>query len=87
MLRRCAEQDIGWIIGKTVHDIDGPHRWMRPYYYSLRRFGNDLKDAWVCGEMFHNMPYQKRLHEELPKCLKICEEFDMLYIGSYSRNV
>jgi dihydropyrimidine dehydrogenase (NAD+) subunit PreA len=84
LLRRCAEQGIGWIIGKTVHKIDGPHSWPRPYFYSLRRFGNDLKDAWICGQMFHNMPYEKWLHEELPKCLKTCEEFDMLYIGSCS---
>jgi len=84
LLRRCAEQGIGWIIGKTVHKIDGPHRWPRPYFYSLRRFGNDLKDAWVCSQMFHNMPYEKWLNEELPKCLKTCEEYGVLYIGSCS---
>lgn len=84
LLRRCVEQGIGWIIGKTVHEIDGPHRWPRPYFYSLRRFGNDLKDAWVCSQMFHNMPYRKWLEEELPKCLETCEEFDVLFIGSCS---
>jgi hypothetical protein len=47
LLRRCAEQGIGWIIGKTVHKIDGPHRWPRPYFYSLKRFGKDLADAWI----------------------------------------
>jgi dihydropyrimidine dehydrogenase (NAD+) subunit PreA len=84
LLRRCAEQGIGWIIGKTVHEIDGPHRWPRPYFYSLRRFGPDLRDAWVCSQMFHNMPYRKWLHEELPRCLKACAEYDMLFIGSCS---
>ena len=84
LLRRCVEQGIGWIIGKTVHEIDGPHRWPRPYFYSLRRFGSDLKDAWVCSQMFHNMPYRKWLEEELPKSLKTCEAYDVLFIGSCS---
>ena len=82
LLRRCAEQGIGWIIGKTVHRIDGPHRWPRPYFYSLKRFGKDLADAWICSQMFHNKPYEKWRDEELPKCLKTCEEHDMLFIGS-----
>lgn len=84
LLRRSAEQGIGWIIGKTVHKIDGPGRWPLPYFYSLRRFGEDLSDAWVCSQMFHNMPYEKWLEEEVPKCLKACEEYDMLFIGSCS---
>jgi dihydropyrimidine dehydrogenase (NAD+) subunit PreA len=84
LLRRCAEQGIGWIIGKTVHRIDGPHSWPRPFFYSLRRFGHDLKDSWVCSQMFHNMSYEKWLNEELPKCLKTCEEFDLLFIASCS---
>jgi dihydropyrimidine dehydrogenase (NAD+) subunit PreA len=84
LLRRCAEQGIGWIVGKTVHRIDGPHRWPRPYFYSLKRFGNDLADTWVCSQMFHNKPYEKWRDEELPKCLKACEEHDMLFIGSCS---
>ncbi len=84
MLKRCAEEGAGWIVGKTVHEIEGPQSWPRPYYYSLRRFGADLKDAWVCSEMFHHMPYRRWLHEELPQCLKTCDEFDMLFIGSCS---
>lgn len=84
LLRRCAEQGIGWIIGKTVHKIDGPHRWPRPYFYSLKRFGKDLADAWICSQMFHNKPYEKWRDEELPRCLKTCEEHDMLFIGSCS---
>jgi dihydropyrimidine dehydrogenase (NAD+) subunit PreA len=84
LLRRCVEQGIGWIIGKTVHRIDGPHRWPRPYFYSLRRFGKDLRDAWVCSQMFHNMPYDRWLGEELPRCLKTCAEHDVLFIGSCS---
>jgi len=39
LIRRCTEQGIGWIIGKTVHKIDGPQRWPRPNFFSLRRFG------------------------------------------------
>jgi len=84
LLRRCVDQGVGWIIGKTVHKIDGPHRWPRPYFYSLRRFGKDLKDAWVCSQMFHNIPYEKWLDQELPKCLKTCAENDVLFIGSCS---
>jgi hypothetical protein len=47
LVRRCADQGIGRIIGKTDHKIDGPYRWSRPYFYSLRRFGKYLKDAWI----------------------------------------
>jgi dihydropyrimidine dehydrogenase (NAD+) subunit PreA len=84
LLRRCVDQGIGWIIGKTVHRIDGPHRWPRPYFYSLKRFGRDLADAFVCSQMFHNMPYEKWRDEELPRSLKTCEERDVLFIGSCS---
>lgn len=84
LLRRCAEQGIGWIIGKTVHKIDGPDRWPRPFFYSLNRFGNDLKDAWICSQMFHHMSYEEWMEKELPKSLKTCEEFGMLFIGSCS---
>jgi dihydropyrimidine dehydrogenase (NAD+) subunit PreA len=84
LVRRCAEQGVGWIVGKTVHRIDGPNRWPRPYFYSLRRFGVDLKDAWVCGQMFHHMPYERWLAEELPATLQVCREHGMLFIGSCS---
>ncbi|MCJ7683988.1 MAG: 4Fe-4S binding protein [Desulfobacteraceae bacterium] len=46
--------------------------------------GNDLSDAWICSQMFHNKPYEKWLREELPGCLKVCEDHDMLFIGSCS---
>ena len=64
LAKRVVEQGIGWLVGKTVHKIDGPNRWPRPYFYSLRRFGNDLKDSWVCGQMFHNQPYEEWLEKE-----------------------
>jgi dihydropyrimidine dehydrogenase (NAD+) subunit PreA len=67
-----------------VHKIDGPDRWPRPYFYSLRRFGADLRDAWVCSQMFHNLPYERWLGEELPKLLRLCAENDVLFIGSCS---
>ncbi len=84
LIRRCGEQGIGWIIGKTVHKIDGPHRWPRPFFYSLKRFGSDLKDSWVCSQMFHNIPYEQWLEKELPKSLQTCKEMDTLFIGSCS---
>jgi len=34
--------------------------------------------------MFHNKPYEKWRDEELPKCLKACDEHGMLFIGSCS---
>ena len=84
LIERFSSTGIGWIVGKTVHKIDGVHRWPRPYFYSLKHFGSDMKDVWICSQMFHNMPYEKWLDEELPKCLKICEDNDILYIGSVS---
>lgn len=84
LIERFSETGIGWIIGKTVHKIDGVHRWPRPFFYSLRHFGNDMKDVWICSQMFHNMPYEKWLDEELPKCLKVCKDHGVLYIGSVS---
>jgi len=47
LFKRCADQGIGWIIEKTVHKIDSLHRWPRPCFYSLKRFGRDLADAFV----------------------------------------
>ncbi|MDQ1335133.1 MAG: 4Fe-4S binding protein [Thermodesulfobacteriota bacterium] len=84
LLRRCVEQGIGWIIGKTVHQIDGPHRWPRPYFYSLKRFGKELGDAFVCSQMFHNMPYERWRDDELPRCLETCRVHNVLFIGSCS---
>jgi len=84
LLKRVVQQGIGWIIGKTVHKIDGPHRWPRPYFYSLKRFGKDLADAWICSQMFHHKPYEKWRDEDLPECLKVCEKHGVLFIASCS---
>jgi dihydropyrimidine dehydrogenase (NAD+) subunit PreA len=84
LARRVADQGVGWIVGKTVHRINGPHRWPRPYFFSLRRFGPDLRDAWTCGQMFHHMPYERWLADELPATLEVCREHDMLFVGSCS---
>ena len=65
--KRVIDQGIGWLTGKTIHDIDGPHHWPRPYFYSLKQFGPDLRDAWVCSQMFHNMPYDQYMEDEAPK--------------------
>ena len=84
LAKRVIEQGIGWLTSKTVHKIDGPHRWPRPYFYSLKHFGPELRDSWVCSEMFHNMPYDEWLETEGPKTLKICRDNDVLYIPSVS---
>ena len=84
LAKRVIDQGIGWLIGKTVHKIDGPHRWPRPYFYSLKKFGNDLKDSWVCSQMFHNMPYEQYMETEGPATLKICNDNDVLFIASVS---
>ena len=82
LARRVAEQGIGWLVGKTVHRIDGPHRWPRPHFYSLRRFGPELRDAFVSSQMFHHLPYDRWLAEELPATLEVCREHGVLFIGS-----
>ena len=82
LVARVAEQGIGWLIGKTVHRIDGPHRWPRPHFYSLRRFGSELRDAFVSSQMFHHLPYEHWLAEELPATLEVCRRHDVLFMGS-----
>jgi len=84
LAKRCIDQGCGWIIGKTVHEIDGPHIWPRPYFYSLKKFGPELKDSWVCSQMFHNMPYHEWLETEGPATLKLCRQNDVLFIASVS---
>lgn len=79
---RVAEQGIGWLVGKTVHRIDGPHRWPRPHFYSLRRFGPELRDAFISSQMFHHLPYERWLNEELPATLEVCRKHGVLFIGS-----
>jgi dihydropyrimidine dehydrogenase (NAD+) subunit PreA len=84
LAKRVIEQGAGWLVGKTVHKIDGPHRWPRPYFYSLKKFGPELKDSWVCSQMFSNMPYDEWIEKEGPKILKVCEENNCLFIASVS---
>ena len=57
--KRVVDQGIGLLTSKTIHKIDGPHHWPRPYCYSLKQFGPEMKDAWVCSQMFSNMPYEQ----------------------------
>ncbi|MBQ6582497.1 MAG: 4Fe-4S binding protein [Mogibacterium sp.] len=80
--KRVIDQGIGWLTSKTVHDIDGPHHWPRPYFYSLKQFGPDMRDAWVCSQMFHNMPYEQFLEDEGPKLVKLCHDNGVMFIGS-----
>lgn len=82
LAKRVIEQGIGFLTAKTVHKIDGPHRWPRPFFYSLKKFGPELKDSWVCSQMFHNMPYDQWLETEGPKTLKLCRQNDVLFIAS-----
>ncbi|TEB07633.1 NAD-dependent dihydropyrimidine dehydrogenase subunit PreA [Pelotomaculum schinkii] len=84
LAKRVIDQGIGWLVGKTVHKIDGPHRWPRPYFYSLKHFGPELRDSWVCSQMFHNMPYEKYMETEGPATLKVCNDNDVLFIASVS---
>jgi hypothetical protein len=87
LAKRVIDQGIGWLVGKTVHKIDGPHRWPRPYFYSLKHFGPELRDSWVCSQMFHNMPYEKYMETEGPATLKVCNDNDVLFIASVSGSV
>jgi len=82
LAKRVIDQGIGWLTAKTCHKIDGPHRWPRPYFYSLKKFGPELKDSWVCSQMFHNMPYEQWLETEGPKTLKLCRDNGVLFIAS-----
>lgn len=80
--KRVIDQGIGWLTGKTLHKIDGPHRWPRPYFYSLKKFGNGLQDSWICSQMFHNCVYEEYLEKEGPATLKLCRENGVLFIQS-----
>ena len=82
LAKRVIDQGIGWLTGKTCHRINGPHRWPRPFFYSLKKFGPELKDSWVCSQMFHNMPYEEWLEKEGPKIVKLCHDNGVMYIGS-----
>ena len=82
LAKRVCEQNIGWLIAKTCHKINGPHRWARPYFYPLRKFGPEYKDTFTSGVMFQTIPYDEFFETEGPKILKTCNENDVLYIGS-----
>lgn len=84
LARRVLEQGIGGLLTKTIHQIDGPHRWPRPYFYALRRFGRELADTWVCSQMFHNMPYDEFVEKEAPRIRQVCKEYDAVFIPSVS---
>ncbi len=84
LAKRVIEQGIGGLVGKTVHKIDGPHRWPTPYFYSLRKFGPELRDSWICSQMFHNMPYEEWLEKEGPKIVGACKDNGVVFIASVS---
>ena len=80
--KRVIDQGIGWLTGKTIHKINGPHHWPRPFFYSLKQFGPELKDSWVCSQMFSQIPYDQWMSEEGPKIVKACHDAGVMYIGS-----
>lgn len=80
--KRVIDQGIGWLTTKTIHDINGPHRWPRPFFYSLEKFGHDLKDSWVCSQMFNTVPSKEWFETEGPKIVELCKKNDVYLIGS-----
>ncbi len=80
--KRVIDQGIGWLTGKTIHKINGPHHWPRPFFYSLKKFGPEMKDVWVCSQMFSQIPYDQWMSEEGPKIVKACHDAGVMYIGS-----
>lgn len=80
--QRVIEQGIGWLTGKTIHKINGPHHWPRPFFYSLKKFGPEMKDVWVCSQMFSQIPYDEWMSVEGPKIVKACHDANVMYIGS-----
>lgn len=82
LAKRVIEQGVGALVSKTIHKIDGPHRWPRPYFYSLKPFGSDLKDSWICSQMFSSINYDEWMGNEGPKIVKLCKENNVAFIGS-----
>ena len=82
LAKRVIEQGIGVLVSKTIHKIDGPNRWPRPFFYSLKPFGNDLKDSWICSQMFSSINYEEWMTVEGPKIVKLCKENDVRFVGS-----
>ena len=76
------DQGIGWLTGKTIHKINGPHHWPRPFFYSLKKFGPEMKDVWVCSQMFSEIPYDQWMSVEGPKIVKACHDANVMFIGS-----
>ena len=79
---RVIDQGIGWLTSKTIHKIDGPHHWPRPFFYSLKKFGPEMKDVWVCSQMFSHIPYDEWMSTEGPKIVKKCHDNNVMFIGS-----
>lgn len=82
LAKRVIDQGIGVLVSKTIHKIDGPHRWPRPFFYSLKPFGNELKDSWVCSQMFSSIDYDYWMNVEGPKIVKLCKENNVAFVGS-----
>jgi len=82
MAKRVIDQGIGILVSKTIHKINGPNRWPRPFFYSLKPFGNDLKDSWICSQMFSSINYDEWINEEGPKIVKLCKQNDVAFVGS-----
>ena len=80
--KRVIDQGSGWLTGKTIHDIDGPHHWPRPYFYSLKDFGKEMKDVWVCSQMFSNIKYDEWMSVQGPAIVKECHDNGVMFIGS-----
>ena len=80
--QHVIDQGIGWLTGKTIHKIDGPHRWPRPFFYPLKRFSNDFKDTWVSSQMFSKIPYDEWMSKEGPAIVDLCRKNNVMYIGS-----
>ena len=70
---RTVKMGTAAIITKTIHKIPGIHTWPRPCHYSLRRFGRELNDTWVCSQMFSQIPYDQWIDDQLPRMAKVCK--------------
>jgi len=81
---RTVKMGPGGLITKTIHKIPGIHTWPRPCHYSLRSFGKELNDTWVCSQMFSQIPYEQWIDDQLPKMVKVCKEHDVRLIGNIS---
>jgi dihydropyrimidine dehydrogenase (NAD+) subunit PreA len=81
---RTVKMRPGGLITKTIHKIPGIHTWPRPCHYSLRRFGKELNESWVCSQMFSQIPYEQWIDHELPAMAKVCKQNGVRLIGNIS---